>query len=213
MRGGDEGREGTSCIQTVSRRGYRFLPAVTWSTDGDTVPLSMVQAHQAPSVAPPRRWSRQRLVAAAAMALIIAIVFAGLLKQFTQGAPPPLAVAVLPFATDASSTLIDPADRFAEDLKMDLSKMWLFPVSADQATLRFWDQAFDAKAAGRALGVRYLVEGSVRASGDSLLVHAALVSAETGAVLWRTMSFSRRPTWLRMRRMPPNGCRVPSPPI
>ena len=45
-------------------------------------------------------------------------------------------------------------------------------------------KAVDAKQVGRELGVRYVLEGSVRRSGDQVRINVQLVDAETGAHLW-----------------------------
>ena len=60
---------------------------------------------------------------------------------------------------------------------------WLF-VIARNSSFTYKGQAVDVKRVGRELGVRYVLEGSVRRAGDRVRISAQLVNAETGAHLW-----------------------------
>ena len=59
----------------------------------------------------------------------------------------------------------------------------MFVISRNTA-FTYKDKPIDAKQIGRELGVRYVLEGSVRRSGNQVRVNAQLVDAETGAHLW-----------------------------
>ena len=100
-------------------------------------------------------------------------------------AAPRLSIVVLPF-TNLSN---DPeqqyfADGITEDVTTDLSRISGSFVIARNTAFTYKDKAIDAKQIGRELGVRYVLEGSVRRSGDQVRVNAQLVDAETGAHLW-----------------------------
>src|SRR5262249_56429931 len=60
---------------------------------------------------------------------------------------------------------------------------WLFVV-ARNSTFSYKGQAIDVKSVGRELGVRYVLEGSVRKGGGRVRITAQLIEAETAAHLW-----------------------------
>jgi len=94
-------------------------------------------------------------------------------------------IAVLPFANIGG----DPAqeyfaDGMAEEIITALSRIrWLF-VIARNSSFTYKGKAIDAKQAGRELGVRYVLEGSVRKGGNGVRITAQLADAATGASLW-----------------------------
>jgi TolB-like protein/class 3 adenylate cyclase len=94
-------------------------------------------------------------------------------------------IAVLPFANMSG----DPeqeyfADGMVEEITTVLSRIrWLF-VIARNSTVRYKGQAIDVKQVGRELGVRYILEGSVRKAGNRLRITAQLIDTINGAHLW-----------------------------
>jgi adenylate cyclase len=100
-------------------------------------------------------------------------------------ATPRLSIVVLPFVNLSS----DPeqgyfADGITEDLTTDLSRIaGMFVISRNTA-FTYRDKLIDTKQIGRELGIRYVLEGSVRRSGNQLRVNAQLIDAETDAHLW-----------------------------
>jgi adenylate cyclase len=94
-------------------------------------------------------------------------------------------IAVLPFANMSG----DPeqeyfADGMVDDLLMALSRVrWLF-VIARQSSFIYKVRVADVQQIGRELGVRYVVEGSVRKSGTRVRIVAQLIETETGAHVW-----------------------------
>ena len=94
-------------------------------------------------------------------------------------------IAVLPFANMSG----DPeqeyfADGMVDDILMALSRVrWLF-VIARQSSFIYKVRVADVQQIGRELGVRYVVEGSVRKSGNRVRIVAQLVETETGAHIW-----------------------------
>ena len=94
-------------------------------------------------------------------------------------------IAVLPF-TNMSG---DPeqeyfADGITEDIITELSRFEGLFVIARNSTFRFKGQAIDVGEVGRALGVRYVLEGGVRRSGERVRITAQLIDASTGGHLW-----------------------------
>jgi len=94
-------------------------------------------------------------------------------------------IAVLPFQNMSG----DPeqeyfADGMVEEIITALSRIrWLF-VIARNSSFTYKGQAIDVKKVGRELGVRYVLEGSVRKGGNQVRITAQLIEAETGAHLW-----------------------------
>ena len=94
-------------------------------------------------------------------------------------------IAVLPFQNMSG----DPeqeyfADGMVEEIITALSRIpWLF-VIARNSTFTYKGQVIDVKRVGRELGVRYILEGSVRRGGGRIRITAQLIEAETGAHLW-----------------------------
>jgi TolB-like protein len=137
---------GANWIETLPRRGYRYVGPVVAAQDFDRG-----GPDHAPALALPDRPS----------------------------------VAVLPF-TNLSG---DPeqeyfADGMVEDIVTGLSRIkWLF-VIARNSSFAYKGQAVNVTKVGRELGVRYVLEGSVRKAGQRVRITAQLVEAESGAHLW-----------------------------
>ena len=76
------------------------------------------------------------------------------------------------------------ADGMVEDIITGLSRIrWLF-VIARNSTFTYKGRAVDVKQVGRELGVRYVLEGSVRKAGDRVRITGQLIDAATGAHVW-----------------------------
>ena len=71
-----------------------------------------------------------------------------------------------------------------EDIITALSKLRWFFVIARNSSFAYKGRAVDVKQVGRELGVRYVLEGSVRKGGNRLRITAQLVEAETGNHVW-----------------------------
>ncbi len=94
-------------------------------------------------------------------------------------------IAVLPFdnmSADADKAYF--ADGITEDLITDLSKVAGLLVIARNSTFQYKGKARDVREIGKALGARYVLEGSVRRSGDSVRVNAQLIDAASGGHVW-----------------------------
>jgi TolB-like protein/Tfp pilus assembly protein PilF len=103
----------------------------------------------------------------------------------TNTPAPRLSIVVLPF-TNLSN---DPeqeyfADGVTDDLTTDLSRISDSFVIARNTAFTYKGKSVDAKQIGRELGVRYVLEGSVRRTGDQVQVNVQLIDAETGAHVW-----------------------------
>jgi TolB-like protein len=94
-------------------------------------------------------------------------------------------IAVLPFQNMSGDPEQDYfADGIVEDIITGLSRIkWLF-VIARNSSFFHRGKAIGLKQIGRDLGVRYLMEGSVRKAGNRVRITAQLVDAQTGGHLW-----------------------------
>jgi len=100
-------------------------------------------------------------------------------------AAPSASIAVLPFSNLSS----DPdqeyfADGMVEDITTALSRFRQLFVIARNSTFVYKGQAVDVRQVARELGVRYLLEGSVRRAGERVRLTAQLIDASTGWHLW-----------------------------
>lgn len=94
-------------------------------------------------------------------------------------------LAVLPFANmsaDAEQAWF--ADGLAEDLITDLSKVPGLLVIARNSSFAYRGRALDVRQIGRELGVRFVIEGSVRRSASRLRITAQLIESASGNHLW-----------------------------
>jgi len=148
----DRGRLNGSCIQTVARRGYRFLPEV--------MPLSAEH-----------RWADVRVAPAAPISQPV------IARR--------LSLVVLPFTNfSGCSDRQYFVDSITDDLTTDLSGIPNALVISRGTAFTYKDKPVNAKQIGRELGVRYVLEGSVRRSGNNVQINAQLIDAENDSHLW-----------------------------
>ncbi|HVY20271.1 MAG TPA: winged helix-turn-helix domain-containing protein, partial [Bauldia sp.] len=94
-------------------------------------------------------------------------------------------IAVLPFVSMSSDSEQDYfADGMVEDLITALSRFKPFAVVARNSSFAYKGRAVDVREVARALGVRYVLEGSVRRGERRVRVSAQLIDGESGAHLW-----------------------------
>jgi len=210
----DQNREQGSCIQTVPGRGYRFVAPVTRveragppvfvrpsgnGSDGSIAENGERQVQGAPgqpgsmpAAAAPRHrhrlWGGITAAVIGALCLVTVVVTALNWHFPWPGAPHPpprLSIVVLPFANlsdDREQQYF--ADGITDDLTTDLSRVANMFVISRNTAFTYRNKPVDTKQIGRELGVRYVLEGSVRRSGDQVRVNAQLIDAETDAHLW-----------------------------
>jgi TolB-like protein/DNA-binding winged helix-turn-helix (wHTH) protein len=169
---GDSGEE-QSFIRTIARRGFRFVGDIR------AAPITPVSDAGRPAQA----IEKQRPVEGAHAHADDAGPRSPNPPDLTLPDKP--SIAVLAF-TNLSGDLEQEyfADGIAEDIITTLSKSrWLF-VIARNSSFAYKGRSVDVKQIGRALGVRYVLEGSVRRAGNRLRITGQLVDASTGAHLW-----------------------------
>ena len=96
-----------------------------------------------------------------------------------------LSIVVLPFANLSGDPGQDYlVDALTDELTTGIARLRETFVIARNTAMTFKGKPVDAKAIGKDLGVRYVLEGSVQPSGDRMRVNAQLIDAGTGAHLW-----------------------------
>lgn len=203
----DVGRVQGSCIQTIPGRGYRFLPVTTTGPEvpdidrgtravampaPDTGPQEFQTATEASGLPARARPRRPPLLMLAAMLIVVCLSVGALIgwniwgrSRMVAGVPPRLSIVVLPFQNLSGNPAEDYlADGITDDLTTDLSRLPETFVIARESAYTHRGKATEVRQIGRDLGVRYVLEGSVRKLGSALRVNAQLVSAETGLHLW-----------------------------
>jgi len=95
------------------------------------------------------------------------------------------AIAVLPFANLSGDPEQDYfSDGITEDIITELARFGSLQVVARSSTFAYRDRAVNVGEAGKVLGARYLLEGSLRKAGDRIRLTAQLVDVETGKHVW-----------------------------
>jgi TolB-like protein/DNA-binding winged helix-turn-helix (wHTH) protein/Tfp pilus assembly protein PilF len=193
-------------IATVARKGYRLIaparrvqrrapsspaepapapvtaPPVTAVTDippGEMVP-------QVTPREPDRR--RARLVVGAGLALVVIVLLALSwvpLRRYMARAPVTPSIVVLPFV-DMSSQKSEQAfcDGLTEELSSWLAQLPTLRVVARTSAFSFKDKPTDVREIGRQLGTSYVLEGSMRRTGEYMRISAQLIDARTGYHRW-----------------------------
>jgi TolB-like protein len=151
------------------------------------------------------RRSRLALLGAAIAALLI-LVAAGRLKCSRRGqfatvatSPTPEAarrsIVVLPFNNLSGDPAQDYlADALTDQLTTALARIGAFVIARNTA-FTYKGKPVDAKAIGKELGVRYMMEGSVMPTGNQLRVNAQLIDADSGGHLWPISSTPLAPIY------------------
>ena len=164
---------GGICVSRVVRDQVRDKLAFAFEDMGD---------QQVKNITRPIRVHRIRLFDKEGVSTIRAWDQAAKLPLAMPGKP---SVAVLPFTNmsgDPEQEFL--ADGIAEDVITALSRYPSLFVIARNSCFTYKGRAVDVKQVGRELGVRYVLEGSVRKAGNRIRVTAQLVEAESGKHVW-----------------------------
>ena len=177
-------------IKTLPRHGYVFAALVHEASEPVIVPAGLATDRPAPDrhSAAARFALRPlwRLIAAAALVLMAAIA-SGLWLSDEAGLslPDRPSIAVLPFANIGGDPQQDYfGDGVTENLTTSLSKFANLFVIASGSAFKYRGRSVDAKAVGHELGVRYLLQGSMRRDAEQLRITVELVDASSGQQLW-----------------------------
>jgi adenylate cyclase len=180
---------GEQSVHNIARplRAYALGPAA----------IAQLPAPRLAAAPSPRRWRAAAITAASAVLIVAAAAWflwpgvpsppAGppAIAGASVASAPRLSIVVLPFANlsdDPAQEYL--ADGITEDLTTDLSRIEDSFVIARNTAFTYKNKPVEAKQVGRQLGVRYVLEGSVRRLGTQIRINAQLVDADTGAHLW-----------------------------
>lgn len=194
-------------IATVPRLGYRMVaPVSPWPVSSSTdIPVSATEPPQStaneagtppsvnkqastPRIKPGVIWA---IAAAVCLALVGTWIFYGQIARVhapTASAPAPFpqnSVGVLPFLDLTHAMTEEPfADGMTEELIDKLSKIPGLRVPSPTASFYFKNKQLPVAEIAKALGVAYVIDGSVRRSGSRVRVAARLMRADNGYVVW-----------------------------
>ena len=185
-------------IETLSKRGYRLIAAVSpngTSEQANNQPVSD-RALEATGKQPivTRKWF---FTLASIFFIIVVAAFAPWFMQDVQetiqlpseplGLPLPdkPSIAVLPFINTGNEIEHSYfSDGITDDLITDLSSLSGLFVISRNSTFQYKGRADDAKQVAKTLGVRYILEGSVRRIDERVRVNTRLVNGASGEQLW-----------------------------
>ncbi len=209
LAGESTGLQSTAPTSAISSRGAvaATLPPAPSTTPPATHAPAAVEAELG-SVAKTTRWS-MLLKIAGALALVAAVLthFESLWERQPAAAPAeiaatsPAAIAVLPFTNfseDADSEFL--ADGLAEELLGTLARNRALRVTARSSAFQFKGQNRDIREIGRSLGVRYVLEGSVRRFEERVRINVQLIDAESGTQLWSEAYNRRLADWFAVQQ-------------
>jgi len=185
-------------IDTVTRRGYRFVAPVTDENAARPPDLATPLATKvllAPQTNLPRQKNssaRTALLKLAISTMLVVIVAAGIAGYFwriqTRGRAPAsrnTSIAVLPFADMSPGKDQEYfSDGLTEELITDLAKIPGLKVVARSSSFQFKGKNEDLRSVGQKLGVATVLEGSVRKDGNRVRITAMLIKADDGFQLW-----------------------------
>jgi TolB-like protein/class 3 adenylate cyclase len=183
---------------------FAFEPMGEHKVKNITEPVQVYKVKlEGPKVRPRSRSSKKTplgVLAASTIAILLILVVGfgawlyrdrwmqtpqGAIEATATGMPQGPGVAVLPFVNlsgDANQEYF--SDGLTEDILTELARVRDLRVLARNTTFQYKGKAVDISKLGRELGVRYVLEGSVRRAGDNLRITAQLIDAETGAHIW-----------------------------
>jgi TolB-like protein/DNA-binding winged helix-turn-helix (wHTH) protein/Tfp pilus assembly protein PilF len=166
-------------IETLPRKGYRFIAPVTWTGE---------DAEAAPPSEPPRASSLRWILLAAVLTAGIGIAIAAGIGGVRQRAGTPsriAALAVLPLqhlSDDPEQQYF--ADGLTDALITDLAKMGSTRITSRTSVMQYRGTKKSVKEIGRELNVDAVVEGTVTYAGNRVRVTAQLIQASTDMHLW-----------------------------
>jgi len=176
-------------IETVPRLGYRMVATVNpWTESEHSTPVATDAAMPGPRLKAGFIWAAAAMLG---LALVAAFVFQGKVASNNPAAAPAIApqpqksIAVLPFL-DLTEEMNHEAfaDGMTEELIDKLSKVPGLRVPAPTSSFYFKGKKITVAEIAKALGVAYVLDGSVRRSGTRMRVAARLIRADNGYVVW-----------------------------
>jgi TolB-like protein/DNA-binding winged helix-turn-helix (wHTH) protein/Flp pilus assembly protein TadD len=181
--------DGRKYIETIPKRGYRFVAAVRVEREPTTPYPSTVQVSEQAQSAVSRSQKRALWVWPLALSVlaVTGILIGRHFWQSRNASPQRAMLAVLPFVNLSGDEHEDYfADGLTEEMIAQLGQLQpaQLGVIARTSTVRYKNTKETAAQIARELGVGYLLEGSVRRGGDRVRVTAQLIHAAEQTHLW-----------------------------
>lgn len=157
------------------------------------------------------RQRRPRRMLAAALGVVVLALGSSLYvwqrpRPAALTLPDKPSIAVLAFTNLSGDPAQDYfADGLTEDIITNLSHFRELFVIARNSTFKYKGQAVDVQRVGRELGVRYVLEGSIRRTRDQVRITAQLIDASTGGHAWAGKYDEPMKDWKTVRRVPVNS--------
>ncbi len=176
-------------IETVPRKGYRFIAPVSGAAGAGTV--AVVPVASVPESAVVRaRWGRWALVTSA-LILVLAVGGYFLARKKISAID---SIAVLPLVNDVQDADLDYlCDGVTESVTNKLSQIAGLRVMARSTVFHYKGKGADPRAAGRELGVRAVLSGHVLQRGDTMTISVELTNVADGSLIWGEQ-YNRKPT-------------------
>ncbi len=191
----NDGADGTRYVQTIARRGYKFVHPVS-PMESSRTSLPTVTAVSNQNTAMPAAGRRARLLravpAGAAAVLIVVLVSVLLVSRFhpwaaTGRTPRRITIAVLPFTNVSTHRDLGVFGISIANHILDL----LGPIApgrlaviANTSAMHYAGDAYTIKRIGHALGADYVLEGSVGENRQSLRISARLIRVSDQSYVW-----------------------------
>ena len=193
--------EDPAFIETVPRRGYRFVGAVPRFPGAAraTLPEKAPEAGAPGSASHLAKarflWRSRPALGIVAAALLASLAAAGwFYRGAGLGGETIDSVAVLPFANASADPNTEYlSDGITESMINSLSQVPHLKVMSRDASFRYKGKETDAQTVGRDLGVRAVFKGRVTQHGDSLAISAELIDARDNSHIWG-QQYSRKPS-------------------
>ena len=195
-------------IETVPKRGYRLVAEVSATEQQAEQPTEQAvgqrpyppvtrdDAPQQPPVGTAPSGNRFPVAVLVGVLLVLVVAAAVLLMlpetveepegpQQILELPDKPSIAVLPFVNVGNKAEYSYfSDGLTDDLINDLSRLSGLFVISRNSTFQYKGRAVDVRTVSAALGVRYILEGSVRRSEDQVRVNTQLIDGQSGIQLW-----------------------------
>jgi TolB-like protein/DNA-binding winged helix-turn-helix (wHTH) protein len=192
---------GSRLIETVPRRGFRFVAPVTvlsanedWPPSDKPVALPLQESPVPVPGAPPpaqrpRRWHWAAVALAGATGVVCVLAF----TLYSPSAPLSIdaelaerrSIAVMPFTDVSEPKAPHVAYAVDHELTMELGRLDnIRVISRESSATLGSSESLDPKRVGRELGVRHVLAGTVRQHGSKLTIAVRLLRTDTGELLW-----------------------------
>src|SRR5262249_7742107 len=198
-------------IETVPRRGYRFIAEVRVADETAATRWPATSEHKSPTDRPaivaglalPAMgafrvgcrfgWAKRTKLALAVFSIALVALLLLSMARMPKSEPSIESLAVLPFVNDGADEQAEyVSDGITESLVNKLSQLPGLRVEARSTIFRYKGRDLDPVQIGRDLGVQAVLTGTVAQRGDSLVVQAELVRVSSGAQIWGE-HYNRRP--------------------